>query len=485
MKTQHLLIALTATAAAVLAACGGGGSASPGLAQVQSVAVQTYITDNLATEYSKVWVSIRKITVVDGNGVEVTLLDAGASPVVVNLSSLAAVGQFMSTVSIPAGIYTEIRVTLGNSLQLVSLDGATTTAAKFTASGTDFVWKVREVSVDASAGGQIVLDFNLAKFTLDSVSGLVTPKVELPRPIDAFKKFVRQQAEVHGTVKSVDLTGNSITIDDARLGNGVIVTLATDAVIVSEKDGKTLTLAELTAGDRIEIKGTVTPGATTADPVTVVASVINVEPADMPAGAPRARGEGKVSAVAGSLVTVNLDEANFLPGSNSVVVDISTATFAHGQASDLVPGIEVRFRGTVSGSGSSATVMAADFDVKGGQSARDRQEHPDLKFSGVNGAIAALNGDGTFTVTVTRPDGPLVVPGTYTVDPAAATYQEGAASCLAVGKFVEAVGSLADTTLSAKFIEVKDCGGQKRSEPPPLPPAMGASAPAPSASAPH
>ena len=481
MKTTHTVIALSAITAAVLAACGGGGtgtaSTAGGMMQAQSVAVQTYITDNLATEYSKVWVTIKKITVVDGSGAEVALLDATASPAVVNLSSLAAVGQFMSTVTIPAGIYTEIRVTLDNSVQLVSLDGLTTTNAKFAAAGTDFVWRVREVSIDATAGGQIVLDFNLAKFTYDAATGLVAPNVELPKPADAFKKFVRQQAEVRGSVQSVDAANGKFTIDDARLGKGVVVTLATDAVITSEADRKTLALADLVPGARVEIKGTVTPGTTTADPVTVVASVIHVEPANQAPGAPRARGEGKVTAVSGSLVTVAVDEANFLPGSNSVLVDIASAKFAHGQAKDLVVGVKVEFRGTVSGTGSSAKVTAAVIDVQGAPSEQDRQAHPEQKFSGVNVAITALNADGTFTLSVTRSDGPYVVPGIYTIDPTKAIYSEGNASCLAVGKPVKAVGSLAVKTLTAKFIEVPGCAGQRRSEPPLLPPAPGASGP--------
>ena len=226
-----------ACAAAALAGCGGGGApdaAGTGTvptAKVQAV-LQTYITDNLATDYSKVWVSIRKITAVDAAGAEVTLLDATAAPVVVNHSSLASVGQFLSTVSIPAGVYGEVRVTLDNSVQLVSLDGATTISAKLTATGTEFVVHVRNLDLDTAANGQLVLDFNLARFTYDPATGLVTPTIEAPKPSDAFGKFVRQQAEVHGTVKSVDTVAQTLVIDDARLGSGIVVSLATDAVIL-------------------------------------------------------------------------------------------------------------------------------------------------------------------------------------------------------------------------------------------------------------
>lgn len=465
MKLPHALLALTAVAAASLTACGGGGAPGTGTtATAQSVAVQTYITDNLATDYSKVWVTIKTLTAVDASGNTVTLLDASAAPVVVDLSSLASVGQLMSTVTIPAGIYTQIKVTLGNDVQFVSLDGATTTSAHFDTTGADFVVTV-PVSLDTSAAGQIVLDFNLAKFSVDPTTGLVIPTIEAPKPADAFKKFVREQAEVHGTVSSVDTTANTITIDDARLGGKVVVSLAADAVIVDETTGKTLALTDLVANENVEIRGTVTPGATTADPVTVLASVVHVEPASSQA---TARGEGAVVSVSGSLVTVSLTEANFLPGSNSVVVDISSARFEHGQASDITAGVTVEFRGTASGTGSTADIVARSIDVQGAPSAGERERDPGAHFTDLVGTVAgAVNPDGTFTLAVTKTEGPYAAPGNYTVDLKGAIYKEGSASCLVDGAKVDAVGSLTGTTLAARYLEVSGCSGQDASAPEP------------------
>ena len=327
---NRFFFATSAIALAVLAACGGGGSSPSGgsTSTVSPATLQTYITDNLATDYSKVWVSIKKITATDSTGTEVTLLDAGTAPVVVNLSSLASVGQFLSTVTIPAGIYPQVSVALDQSVQLVSLDGATTTNAKLSAGTADFIWKMK-VDLDTSAAGQLVLDFNLARFTYDAASGIVTPVIEAPKPADAFAKFVRQQAEVHATVNSVDATAGKITIDDSRLGNGIVVTLSADAVIIDEKTGAVIKLTDLAVGARIEIKGKVTPGATTTDPVTVTAAVIHVEPAGSPDAAPanRLHGEGTVSSVNKNLVTVKIAEANFMPGADTVVVDVTNAKF--------------------------------------------------------------------------------------------------------------------------------------------------------------
>jgi hypothetical protein len=454
-------------ASALLAACGGGGEAgATGGVVAQSIPLQTYITDNLATDYSKVWVSIETITAVDGKGAEVTLLDASASPAVVNLSSLASVGQLMATADVAPGVYTEVRVTLVNSVQLVSLDGSTTLTAKLAPTGSDVVVHVRNLALDPGTTGQLVLDFNLARFSYDATTGLVTPTVETPKPSDAFARFIHQQATVNGLVQAVDLAAGSLTVDDPHLGRGVVVTLGADAVIVDESSGATVPLSSVAQGAHVEIRGAVTPGATTADPVTVVASVVHIERPLPPAGVQTVAGAGAVSSVDGHLVTIALREASFLPGANSVVVDISSAHFAHGMASDLAPGVSVAFRGSANGAGAATVVLASEIDVVGAPSQGDLQQHPAQVFTAVNGTIATLNADGTFTVAVPKADGPVVVPGTYTVDPLHATFMEGNASCIAVGAVVQAVGSLVDTTLSARYMNVVDCAGEAHSEPP-------------------
>ena len=65
ISTSLLRLAAAASAAtALLVACGGGGGSTTEAptASPLSYKLQTYITDNLATEYSKVWVTIKKIT---------------------------------------------------------------------------------------------------------------------------------------------------------------------------------------------------------------------------------------------------------------------------------------------------------------------------------------------------------------------------------------------------------------------------------------
>ncbi|MFG6468371.1 DUF4382 domain-containing protein [Roseateles sp. BYS87W] len=467
-RTSLLRIALAGSvAAAVLAACGGGGSgatASGPSVTPMSYSLQTYITDNLATEYSKVWVTLKKITAVDGSGSEVTLLDATASPVTVNLSSLADVGQFMSTVTLPAGLYAQVKVTLGNSVQLVSLNGATTVNAKFNSTGADLVWTIRDLDVNPANSGQLVLDFNLAKFTYDATTGIVTPVIERRDAGEAFGKFIRQHAEVHGTVSAVNVSAGTFTVTGTRLGGSVIVKLATDATLINEQTQAKLTLADLAVGATVEVKGTVTPGATTADPATVTTAVVHVLPAGSSStgtdAVPRLRGAGTITAVNSSKITVSLTDANFLPSSNSVVVDTASARFSHGQSSDLAVGVAVHFTGTASSSASTA-ITAKVVDVDGASST---PRSGDKFTSGVQGKVSAVASSTAFTLVVSNSNS-SVPAGTYSVDATNARYESGTATCLVVNAQVKVRGALSGSTLTATEIEIPGCAGQGRSSP--------------------
>lgn len=470
LSNSHFIrLALAAgTTAAVLAACGGGATGPSDTtgptATPLSYSLQTYITDNLATEYSKVWVTLKKITALDGSGKEVMLFDGTTSPVTVNLSSLADVGQFLTTVTLPAGVYAQIKVTLGNAVQLVSLDGTKTIAGKFNSAGTDLVWAIRDLDLNPANTGQLVLDFNLARFTYDAATGIVTPVIERRDAGEAFGAFIRQQSEVHGTVTAVNVAAGTFTVTDARLGGAVVVKLASDATLVNEQTQAKLTLAELAVGANVEVRGTVTPGATTTDPATVTTSVVHVLPAGASgtgtAAAPRLTGAGSVTAVNGTQVTVSLSDANFLPSNNSVVVETSAARFTHGQASDIAVGVKVHFSGRSAGAGSTV-IQALAFDIDGAAST----PKPGGTFTpGVIGTVASVTSTNAFTLTVS-PGTTAVPAGTYAVDASKAVYESGSSTCLVVGATLRLRGTLSATTLTASKIEIPSCTGQKRASP--------------------
>lgn len=464
----------TLALALTLGACGGSSSDGAATASVSagtptaaaaSVTLQTYITDNLTSDYSKVWVSIQRIVATAADGTETVLLDASAEPVVVDLASLASVGELVSSTTVPVGMWTGVKVTLSNAVQLVSLDGATTTGAKFAASGDTYDWTVRGVTLDTATAAQLVLDFDLEHFSYSATTGLVTPDVKVPSTSSAFGKFVRQQGRVHGTVSAVDATAGTLKITDVRLGS-VVVTLASDAVITNASTGATMTLAEIAAGATVRVKGAVTPGVTTDDPVTVTATLVQVEPASSSSTATTVtvRGTGTVVSLSGTTLTLSLTEASFLPSSATLVLDLASARYAHGTAADLVAGATVNFRGKLSGSGSSSSVNASMIDVEGAASATERArrgaDSTSATLSTLSGKVGSVAADGTFTATAAASSSArAVAAGTYTVDPSGAVWRAGSASCLVAGASVRATGLLTDTTFTARTLEVPGCTG--------------------------
>ena len=460
---QHRLLALSAAllttfSVGLLTACGGGSTSTGTNVSANSVQLKTYITDNLTTDYSQVWVGIKSITALDSSGTEQTLYtSADASGYsTYDLRSLASVGQLMSSAAIPAGVYAQIKVTLAPDVKLVRASDSSVINAKFTSDGTDKVVRVG-VDVDTSASNALVLDFNLEKFTYNATTNLVTPDISR-KDSGELKKFKFHQGEVHGTVVSVNTTARTLTVNDARLGSTTVLSLSSDAVITKESDGSVVALADLAPGTKVEARGTVT-SASTDSTVAVSVTAVKIESSSSTAvAANRYRGEGSISAVNGTTVTLSLTDANFLPTSATITLEVASARYAHGQLSDLAVGGSLRFQASYNVT--TGTYTAALVDVAGAASAKEREregnEHggAPLRPSEVQGAITAISGT-SWTVTMTSShDG--TVAGTYTVDVSQA-FIKGSSSCQAVGSTVEARGALSGTTLTARTVEVKTC----------------------------
>lgn len=482
MRHWNLTCSLSSIALAIvaLAACGGGGGTetSTPVAVAASVKVSTYITDNLATDYSQVWVGVLKLAVVNtATGVETVLFES-TTPAVYNLSSLASVGQLMSSVTIPAGVYGKVLVTLDSKVQLVSLDGKSTINAKLRADGSAVTVPVK-LDFDTGAPTPIVIDFNLAKFSYDAATGLVTPTLEKKDPA---QPFMREQAAVRGALVSVSSDG--FVMDDARLGAGLVVKLATDGVILDEATHRVLALTDLAVGKTIEAKGLVRKPATAGEPVTLTASVVRVVDLahdQLPPALKFTGGEGKVTIINGALITVALSEAGFLPGANgnSVVVDTSHAVYTHGAATDLIVGRSVGFRGQLD----SAGVMQALFvDVEGAPSQNHRDTHPNLRFADLAATVISLSGT-TLSVTANPGEGTQGSSVTnYTVDISKAELKSWGATCLTAGQHVRVKGALTGTSMVALVVEIVGACLNAPVTPmptptPPTPPASAASNP--------
>ena len=412
--------------------------------------MSTYITDAVSDDYSQVWVGVLKITAIDTSGNEVTLFSSDTAQIF-NLSSLDSVGQLMAQASIPAGTYRAVRVTLADEITLVDNNGASVDAF-FTGDGSTKTLRV-EIEYNPTAENALVLDFDLARFTtsVNATGQTIVSPIVVKRPKSDLRDFIRNQAEVHGTVVSVNTATNQVVVNDSRLGNGVVITLATDGVVVNETTRTTTTLASLTAGMRIEAKGTITSSTDTTT-ATVQASVIKIEASNIADSlANRARGEGTVVSYdsANKLLTVALSEASFLRDSREVVVDITGAKIAHGSAADLVAGAAVSFKGSLNtAANATSDVVARVVDVEGASSDDDSSANQ-ANVNEVEGTVTAVSGT---VVTVSTGS------GTKTVETAGALIKEGRSTCLVVGATLEAKGTLSGNTLTARVLEIKGGG---------------------------
>jgi hypothetical protein len=438
---------LTTLSLGLLSACGGGSSSSDATKTAASVRLNTYITDNLSTAYSQVWVGLKRITALDSSGVEQTLYSSteavGYSSY--DLRSLASVGELMSAASIPAGVYSQIQVTLAPDVKLVQASDGAVINAKFTSDDSDKVVRVG-VALDTATSTTLVLDFNLEKFSYSPSTHLVTPDVSR-KDSGALKDFKYHQGKVQGTVLSVDTTARTLTVNDTRLGSSTVLSLSSDAVITQASDGAVVALADLAVGTAVRAVGTVT-SASTDSSVTVSVSAVTIESnSSAVIAANRYRGEGTVSALSGSTVTLSLTDANFLPTSATITLDVASARYVHGQLSDLSVGGSLRFQASYDST--TQTYTAALVDVAGAVSARVRASEGNSPGSSANrptavqGSITAISGT-SWTV------------GSYTVDVSSA-YIKGASACLVVGSTIEARGALSGTTLVARTVKVQGC----------------------------
>jgi hypothetical protein len=446
-----------ALAAAALAGCGGGGESStspsvPTPPPVAQSAVSTFITDNLNTAYSQVWIGLTDISLVDATGKSVSLFHS-STPSVFNLSSLASVASMLSTATVPQGSYVKAVVTMDDKVQLVPRDGSATINATFKGDGTPTVLPV-EIQFTPNSTDQLVLDFDLAKFDYNATTGHVTPSVaKSAKKGGDSKDFHATEAHVNGIVSQVGVDG--LTVTDKHLGEQVRLKVTSNTVIVDVSNGKSIPLANVAVGARVEAEGPVT----STNPPLVAVTSVRVVPASQGSnsGSEMVHGEGKVAVVTNSSVTVNIEKATFLPGASQVVVDITNAHYAHGVAGDLHVGTGVSFEGKVTVSGVAAQVI----DIQGGLSDDDRTKHPEAARGEVHGTVTSVTG----AIAQVTSDRPLKVSSdvqsvavatTVAVDMSNAVFTRGALSCVVPGKVLEASGRAdSATSLSAQVVELE------------------------------
>jgi mono/diheme cytochrome c family protein len=485
LRTRLALPALTLIAAAVLSACGGGGGTSNPSAAPTGVSAQAAIVEGPVTGFGSTIVngvrfddSRASITDEDGNPRSLADLRIGTmvriqgsaddsagkgsatsvmlmpslrgkvESVSTGASTLVVLGQ---TVHVDAntvfdGAASLAAIAVGDAVEvhgLLASDGSfnATLIEKFNTQPATFVLRAVIKSVDTGkqtlSVGALVVDYSKA-----------TIRPNGAQPQAGQLVAVRASAAPSGGVLVADRIRIRSARDDFSITSGFvefkgILDAAPDAngrttvsgIPVDLTGAKVEGAGNLVAGQRVEIKGVESNGVIQAS---------------------RIRFEGvRAAQIGGSNELYGLI-ANFTSASsfkvNGVAVDASQAVFDHGTASNLGDGVYVEIKGNMA-TGANGTVLVAtrvEFKAAPGRSDDDNQGNGMRE---LYGAVENFTAPASFTVNGVKVDG------------ANATFDDGQASDLRNGVYVEVKGSFSGDVLIATEIEFKG----SRSNPTPAP----------------
>jgi len=443
MKTKlMLIIPLIAT----LAACGGSDDSTQSTSGSTTGTVSVMITDNLTLTYSEVWVNVQAITAADANGVVVDLYRNTAGQTH-NLSQLVNIGALVDAQAIATGTYTTFEILMDNQIQLVDAGGVTTNATFDQTGNPNFTLSVTgQLVVDANQMTSLLLDFDLQQFTYDAPTNTVTPVVVQQDPATLNQTI----ATVNGQVQAVN-SATQFVVTPATGGANITVNLHATATVT---DTATATVAAdttpLTVGTQVTITGTYD-----ATNLSVIASAVGV----VTGGSVTINSEveGFVTAFDGTTLTIDVKEASFLPGSNTLTIaNSSNALFSHGSLALLTVGQEVEIKGNWD----NITFTAAIIEIDGAPSNATGNSYLD-EYAELEGAISAINGNLlTLTVQEFEHVSGITNGDAVTIDSSNSWYKDGDATCLSNGAVIEAKGSMSDaTTMIAMVIDLEDsCG---------------------------
>lgn len=443
MKTKLLLlIPLIAT----LVACGSDDGGSTQSSSGTTGTVSVMITDNLTLSYSEVWVTVQAITATDANGQVVDLYRNTAGQTH-NLSQLVNIGSLVDAQAIAAGTYTSFDITMDNQIQLVDAGGVTTSATFDQTGNPTYTLNVTgQLTVDVNQVTSLVLDFDLQQFTYDAGTNTVNPVVVQTDPATLNQTV----ATVNGQVQAIN-SPTQFVVAPATGGAPLTVNLHPTATVT---DAATATVAAdttpLQSGMQVTLTGTY-------DATNLVITASAVETVAGGAITINSEVEGFVTAFNGTTLTIDVKEATFLPGSNTLdIANASNAIFSHGSLALLAVGQEVEVKGNWDG----ITFTAAVIEIEGAPSNAIGHSYLD-DYAELEGAVTAINGAMlTMTVQEFEHVSGINIGDNITIDSSNSWYEDGNASCLSNGAVIEAKGAMSDaTTMVAFLIDLEDsCG---------------------------
>ena len=247
------------------------------------------------------------------------------------------------------------------------------------------------------------------------------------------RRDANNRVEVNGVIALIDVAAGTITVTEAR-GGQVVVSVPATAVL--RHGNRLLTLVDLVAGDRVQVKGTREVTQVVADEVKVERRGGLDDDGDGDDDVNEVKVEGTVSALAGTCPAVTFTVTTTVGAvvtTTSVTAD-ATTNFHKVLCAAVANGAVVEVKGIRQASGS---VLATKIEVEDAADDDDDAVTPVT----VTGAVSALAGTCpavTFTVTT------AATPATTTSVTTAAATDFTALACAAIanGGTIKVTGTL-------------------------------------------
>ena len=334
IKITALTIVMGALA---LAGCGGSGAGS----STTAGRVTVLATDSPREDYGHVWATIYHVELTpQGGGAPVVVFDNSAG-VTLDLKTLrdasGARYSFLSSASVPAGVYTGASVTVASIMQLIKTGQTTGTSLTVDssvardASGNAVIpVTFRSAKTITATATNVCIDFDLARFIVRGSN--ILPFVVEGDGAGLNDPARHEKDDYHGTVSGISGTAPSYSFT-LTMGSGQAVTVTTTAATA-------LYGAALTDGAKIEVEGTLDTAAQ-----TLVATKLEV------------RGTGSISEdrktprAGGTASALNATAGTF-----SLTIKRAGGFTVSGTTVNVVTNASTVFRGD-----KGATLTAADF----------------------------------------------------------------------------------------------------------------------------
>jgi hypothetical protein len=263
LKQGRYLLGLLVIVVLGIFGCGGSSSSSSSLMDV-------FITDNLTTDYSSVWVKVYKVELKDTAGNSAKVLES-TEGVPVNLRQLndgASRFLLLAPNRVPDGTYNKIEFYVDRTVNLVATGTGAASTAQFPASlnattpGQSELDLTLSPAITVPGTNRLTVDFDLSTWTV--TSGIITPVLRVHPGNGLDDSNRHERFEFKGLVSELGgIPGAQTFTLNLRFGGQVNVLIddATDVVGSALANGK-----------KVEVYGTLNPATR-----TILAKVIKVD----------------------------------------------------------------------------------------------------------------------------------------------------------------------------------------------------------------